>query len=289
MRLLEYTADESLDGRQLLVLLRRLCCSAGIITQLKNNGGLTVNGTEARTIDTLRKGDIIRIMLEDESGIVPNSSLHADIAYEDEDVVVFDKPAGMAVHPSFNHYDDTLANLFAARYPDCAFRSVNRLDRNTSGLCAVAKNRLAASRLAGNSPDRLQKLYYAVAGGKTDAEGVITAPIARISDSIINREVRADGQYASTRYRTLSSCREFSYLEITLETGRTHQIRVHFSYIGHPLLGDDLYGGSCALIRRHALHCGQITFKQPLTRKEITVTTPLHEDMKQLLTALDRL
>lgn len=283
MRKFEYTADGSFEGKQVSAFLRHIGCSSAIITKLKIGDRLTVNGKTVRTVDTLRGGDRISLLLEDESDIVPNDKLNVRTAYEDEDVIVYDKPADMAVHPSLNHYNDTLANHFAASFPDCTFRSVNRLDRNTSGLCAVAKNQLAAARLSGSTPDHPQKLYYAIVSGRLDDDGNITAPIARVSDSIINRTVRDDGQFASTSYHVLAACDTMSFLEITLETGRTHQIRVHFSYIGHPLLGDDMYGGSRELITRHALHCGKLTFRHPVTRETIVVTAPLHADMRGLV------
>lgn len=283
MRRFNYTADSSFEGKQVSAFLRHIGCSGAIITKLKIGDRLTVNGITVRTIDKLHDGDKISLLLEDESDIVSNGTLNVRVAYEDEDVIVYDKPADMAVHPSLNHYNDTLANCFAASFPDCTFRSVNRLDRNTSGLCAVAKNQLAAARLSGSSPDHPQKLYYAIVGGRLSGSGNITAPIARVSDSIMLRTVREDGQYASTSYRVLAANEAMSYVEITLETGRTHQIRVHFSYIGHPLLGDDLYGGSRELIGRHALHCGQLTFRHPVTRALITVKAPLHADMRELV------
>lgn len=227
------------------------------------------------------RGDVIVLHMDEFGGsanIVPNSSLSADIVYESRNLVVFNKPAGMPVHPSVRHRSDTLANLFAYLYPDCVFRAVNRLDKDTSGLCIIAKNAYAANLLQHDC----QKIYYAAVHGQTGMTGHIDAPIAREQESIIIRCVRSDGRRAVTDYRKITENEEFSLLEIHLETGRTHQIRVHMSYSGHPLAGDELYGGSRGRIGRQALHCGKITFREPETGEIITAEAELPEDMKSL-------
>lgn len=282
MRELRYTVGDSFDGKRAQAFLRHIGCSAAIISKLKKGECLTANGVKIRTIDILRGGDELCILLEDEGTIPPNPGLSVPVAYEDSDVAVFDKPAGMPVHPSPKHYGDTLANYFSALYPDSVFRSVNRLDKNTSGLCVTAKNKLSAAKLSGN----VKKKYYAIVGGKignAGDSGNITAPIARAEGSLIGRVVRDDGQFASTDYRVLFSCERFSFLEISLNTGRTHQIRVHFSHIGFPLLGDDLYGGDCTDIQRHALHCGEVSFSHPISGENICVKASIPEDMAGLL------
>lgn len=271
MRELSYRIDESFDGRQVCQLLRHYGYSRAIITSLKHNNRLTCNGSHIRTVDILKKGDVLRVKMEDETDLIPNKALDVPIIYEDDDIVVFNKPPFMAVHPSLKHYDDTLANYFTALYPNVAFRSINRLDRNTSGIVIAAKNQLAAANLSGNKNFHPQKLYYAVVKGditqKYGTAGEITAPIARVDDSIINREVRPDGQYAHTIFKVIKSSPEMSFLEISLVTGRTHQIRVHFSHIGFTLMGDDLYGGDMSFIGRQALHCGSGGIYSPCYKK----------------------
>ena len=167
------------------------------------------------------------------------------------------------------------------------FRSINRLDRNTSGLVLVAKNKLAAARLSGDSNFRPRKKYYAVVKGnvkeKYGDSGEIIAPIARVSESIINREVRSDGQFAHTVFKVIYADDNISLLEITLITGRTHQIRVHFSWAGYPLIGDDLYGGDTELLNRQALHCGELIFTHPITNKEILIRSDLPYDIRDML------
>lgn len=287
MRELVYNIDSEFDGKQVQQLLKHHGFSRSLISLLKNNDRLKCNGNHIRTIDYLKKGDCLTIKMEDKTDLVPNLSLNIPILYEDNDVIVFDKPPFMAVHPSLKHYDDTLANYFTALYPENTFRSINRLDRNTSGIVLVAKNQLAASQLSKNSFYKPHKFYYAIVSGDIEqsfgSSGEIIAPIARVSDSIINREVRLDGQHAHTVFKLVKGNGNISLLEIFLVTGRTHQIRVHFSSVGHVLLGDDLYGGDCELINRQALHCGFMSFIHPISNKKIIVNSPFPEDMKRII------
>lgn len=259
--------------------LRKHGFSRKLITKLKHSGGLTRGGAILRSVDTLNAGDRVCVRIEDSGAIIPNPDIKADIAFENEDVVVFDKPPGIAVHPSIVHYGDTLGNLFAALYPESAFRPIHRLDKDTSGLCACAKNKLAASLLGTG----VEKTYYAVTDGEIAQSGEISAPIGRADGSIIKREVRADGQPAVTLYKPILFKNGRTLLEITLKTGRTHQIRVHFSYIGFPLCGDDMYGGDRTEITRQALHCGKMRFKLPITGELTEIESPLPEDISKLL------
>lgn len=253
-----------------------------LITKLKASGGLTRGGKPLRTVDRVSAGDTVSVRMEDSGDIVPNPDIKAAIAFENEDVVVFDKPPNLPVHPSIVHYDDTLGNLYAALYPNSAFRPIHRLDKDTSGLVACAKNKLAAAML-GESGGRIEKTYFAVASGEISQSGKIDAPIGRADGSIIKREVRSDGQRAVTLYEPMLCKNGRTLLKITLKTGRTHQIRVHFAYIGHPLCGDDLYGGDRSDIKRQALHCGKMRLKLPLTGEVIEIESPLPDDIGRLL------
>lgn len=285
MRVITYNAD-GFEGREVIALLKHYGCSRRIITKLKNGGNLQINGKKARTVGILNSGDVVQITLDDEKTLVPNPELDVEAAYEDDDIVVFNKPANMATHPSIYHYRDTLGNCFAAKYPDCSFRAINRLDRNTSGLCLVAKNQLAAANLsfaANNHPD---KIYYAVVCGKITDSGEIIAPIGRVGDSIIKREVSENGLFAHTVYEPIVFSDEYTYVRVILKTGRTHQIRVHFSHIGHPLAGDDLYGNNTKDIKRQALHCGEISFIHPTTRKLTVVKAEPPQDMQKLISMI---
>ena len=254
--------------------------SAQMLRRLKAvPDGITRDGQHLRTVDPVRSGDVIQLHLPEQCAHEPNPALQVTAAYESAQVLVCEKPAGMPSHPSMLHRTDTLANWFAAYYPDCGFHLINRLDRNTSGLCLIAKTTYAANALCG----KVQKRYYALAGPGLHGSGTVDAPIARERESVITRCVSADGKPAVTHYRVLQETAHCTLLELTLETGRTHQIRVHLAHIGYPLLGDSLYGGDCTLLQAHALHCGMLAFPDPETGREICVKSPLRHDMQQLL------
>ncbi len=260
-------------------LLGKTGISKRLLIKLKRqNNGMTRNGVLIRSIDTVYDGDEIILRLEDSSFLEPNGNLHVAIAYEDENIVIFNKPSGMPVHPSIKHQGDTLGNYFAHLYPALTFRPINRLDSDTSGLCAVAKNSHCANKLQGN----IEKVYYAAAEGLIDEKGTIDAPIARQQESIITRCVRDDGQSAVTHYERVFHNDRFSFAEIHLETGRTHQIRVHFAHIGHPLAGDDMYGGKLDFINRQALHCGKMIFTDYVSGETKTVIAEISDDIKAL-------
>lgn len=260
-------------------LLDRKGVSRRLLTKLKRiDGGITRNGEPVRSIDTVFPGDEIVLHLEDGAALEPNGNLNVPVVFENESLVIFDKPGGMPVHPSIKHQGDTLGNFFAHCYPDMTFRPVNRLDRDTSGLCIAAKDAYAAKMLQGNC----QKVYFAAIHGIPEERGTIDAPIARAQESIILRCVREDGKPSVTDYIRMKVGEHYSLMEVRPRTGRTHQIRVHFAYIGHPLAGDDMYGGSREDIGRQALHCGEIAFTDPLSGDKITVTSPIPDDMAKL-------
>ena len=254
--------------------------SAQMIKRLKTvPDGMTRDGQHMRTVDPVGSGDVIVLHLPERCGHTPNPALHVPVVYESAQIAVCNKPAGMPVHPSMQHRDDTLANWFAAREPDSGFHLINRLDRNTSGLCVIAKTGYAAHCLRGGA----EKRYYALVKPGLHGSGTVDAPIARERESVITRCVRADGRPAVTHYRVLQETPDCTLLELTLETGRTHQIRVHMAYIGYPLLGDALYGGDCSLLPAHALHCGMMTLNDPDTNQTVTLHAPLRADMQNLL------
>ena len=280
MRKMTFSVTENENGMTALDFLRARGFSRRMVTKLKQTGGLTRGGEILRSVDGVSAGDTVCVAMEDSADIMPNGSISASAVYEDEDIVVFDKPPFLPVHQSVRHYGDTLANLFAALYPGLPFRPINRLDRNTSGLCVCAKNRFVAASAA----DTASKVYYAVADGDIRQAGTIDLPIDRENDSIIRRCVSPSGKRAVTHYEPIRHACGRTLLRIILETGRTHQIRVHFSYIGYPLCGDDMYGGDCTAINRQALHCGEVSFLQPYTGERITVRSELPDDITALIT-----
>ena len=257
------------------------------IIKLKHDPqGMLRNGLPVRSIDLLDCGDALRIQFQEDAltPVEAGEGITAPVAYEDRDTLVFLKPAGMPVHPSTNHYNDTLANVFASYCRDhgerLAFRPINRLDRDTTGLVVVAKNPLSAAKLW----RQVGKEYFAlVQGFLPEEDGCIDLPIGRENDSIIRREVRPDGKPARTRFRVLARGRQYTALGILLDTGRTHQIRVHFSHLGFPLVGDTLYGVPHPDLSHQALHCRKVWFPQMETGQLAVVTAPFPQDLLQLI------
>lgn len=256
------TVSPQQSGRSLGDILRGEGFSHRLITSLKRvDGGISLNGSPARTIDICRQGDVIALSNRDSKLPEPNYGLEVRTLFENDRVIVFDKPCNMPVHESALHRGDTLANAFAARCPGLSFRSVNRLDRDTCGCVICAKDPHAAMLLQRS----YQKRYVGICLGIFEQkQGIISAPIARERESIITRCVRDDGQPAVTEYRILEEYPNgFSLAEFTLHTGRTHQIRVHMSHIGHPIAGDGLYGGECPEYPVLRLCCAEAAFTLP--------------------------
>lgn len=282
MREIIFKIDDKNSGLMIRDFLRNFGVSSALLTKLKQDkNGIKLNGKFAKAIEVLKSGDTLTVNIKN-SGKMPEKfeCENVKVAYNDEDILVLNKPPLMPVHESRNHRGDTLANVAACYMEsDCAFRAVYRLDRDTSGLVLIAKNELAASKLAG----KIKKDYYAVVSGKFEGEGTIDLPIRRVRESIIERGVFDDGERAVTHYEAIKTDGENTLLKLNLETGRTHQIRVHFSHLGAPLLGDTLYGGSCEKINRQALHCKTIYFTHPITHEKITVDSDFPKDFKGLI------
>lgn len=263
-----------------------------IIHLKKTEKGILVNGDWAYVKTVLCPGDCMTITLTEESpseNIVP-VPMELDIVYEDEDILLLNKPSDTPVHPSVNNYDNTLANGTAYYYrqkgENFVFRCINRLDRDTTGLLILAKNALAASILSNQMKQReIHRTYLAVVRGTvTPPCGMIQAPIARKADSAIERCVDFErGERALTHYKTLKSENNLSLVEFSLETGRTHQIRVHMQYLGYPLLGDYLYNPDFSLINRVSLHSFSLAFTHPITGAFMRFSTPLPKDMADII------
>lgn len=281
MRIINFEITEKDDKKPIRTFLREFGVSASLLTKLKHTeNGITKNGVFAKTIEGLSTGDTLTIKIENSGSIARPMCIDIEIQYEDEDIIVLNKPPLMPVHESRNHIGDTLSNFVAYHCgKNMAFRAVYRLDRDTSGLVLVAKNELAAAKLAG----KIKKDYYAVVDGTIENDGIVDAPIARCGDSIIKRKVDENGETAITEYFPIKSNGNATLVKFNLKTGRTHQIRVHMEHIGHSLLGDKLYGGDCSLISRQALHCKDIYFTHPITEKPMHITCDFPNDMKNLV------
>lgn len=267
--------------------------SRQIIIQLKKTtDGILVNDQWAYAKTQLSEGDIMTIHLEENASsehIVP-VSLPLNIVYEDEDILVLNKAADMPVHPSINNYKNTLANGVASYYEkqgkSFVFRCINRLDRDTTGLLIIAKNALSASILSSQMKERkIHRTYLAICAGiPSPSYGTLDAPIGRKETSAIERCVDFEtGERAVTHYQVLKSGKDCSLLKLCLETGRTHQIRVHMQYLGHPLLGDYLYNPDYSRISRVALHSSELAFTHPITQTPLFFSAPLPVDMRNCL------
>ena len=289
MRKLDFLIEPAFDGVAAANFLRReKHFSYALVVKLRHNPDcLLLDGAPIRTIDKLKAGSVLSVIIPERSGeAIPNDTLSVTILYEDEDIVVFDKPAGLPVHPAKGHQTDTLANYYAARYPCSKFRVIGRLDMDTSGLVLTAKNSHAAAVL---TDETMEKQYLAVVSGTPDPPfGRIDHPIDDTDPEAHRRFVSENGRAAVTDYETVLSGKEFSLVRVMPKTGRTHQIRVHFSYIGHILLGDELYGGDREKIGRHALHRSSMTFIHPVTGEKMTFSSPLPEDMQKLVDEIMR-
>jgi 23S rRNA pseudouridine1911/1915/1917 synthase len=255
--------------------------------RIKNSGTFAINGTICNaTQANVKNGDIITYDILRPTDITPED-LPLDIRYEDEWLLIINKPAGQLVHPTTKESSGTVGNAlmhyFAAKGEAHAFHPVHRLDRDTSGLLLVAKGPQIQYQLSPKGCKNFQREYQAIIQGElTPAAGLIDEPIARALPSIILRKVSPDGQSARTHYRTVKTKGELSLIELQLETGRTHQIRVHMAHLGHPLLGDDLYGGNMDFIQRQALHAFRLSFKHPMTGENLSITAPPPADFLRI-------
>ena len=270
---MDIVIDKEQEGKTVLQYIKQnLTISAAHLKHLKfSDGGICVNGSHVTVRYMLRQGDVLSLATEDreEDCHIEPRDLPLTIAYEDDECIVPSKPSNMPTHPSCDHYDDTVANALAYRYAKegtpFVFRPVNRLDRNTSGLLLIAKSRISAGRLSREMANgRIKKSYIAILCGSLPSdEGVIETYMRRTAESIIVREncgKDEGGDYALTRYKTLLKKDGYSVVAASPITGRTHQLRVHFSGLSAPILGDDMYGEESELIDRHALHSTVLSF-----------------------------
>lgn len=272
------------------ILKNKLKMSERFIRKLKLNDKIICNGTPIKINDTIEAGNILNIDLnfEEESDNIDSVKIPFDILYEDDWLIVINKPVNMVVHPSVLHRDDSLANAvkfyLENKNEKIKMRFVNRLDRDTTGIVVFAKSEYIQESLASQMQDgRLIKEYRTIVEGTLKESGIIDKPIRRQEGSIMLREVAEDGERAVTHYEVLQSMNNMSFVKVILETGRTHQIRVHMKSIGHPLVGDDLYGDKSELIGRQALHAYKMEFIHPITNEKMEFISEIPDDMAKLI------
>ena len=292
-RTIEYTIPESQNGLRVEQFLRRKGYSRQNLTEIKRMPqSILVNGIHYYMRQTLATGDHLQVCIceTESSEKIPPVKLPLNIIYEDEDILVINKPAGMPIHPSMKNYYNSLANALAWYYQyqgkPFIFRCSNRLDRDTSGLTVISKHLVSASIMADMTKKRLVHREYLaiVKGDLTPPAGTITATLSRKEGSIIERTVDFDhGEEAITHYKLVKKENGHSLVSLQLETGRTHQIRIHMKYLGYPLIGDYLYNPDMEHITRQALHSYHMEFPHPITGQKMTFTAPLPPDMSAII------
>lgn len=257
--------------------------------------GILADGVQVTVKQRVVAGQILTVCIEDttgkESRVAPREGA-VEILYEDEDIVFVNKPAGVVVHPSHGHFYDSIGNYLAYHYEqlgqDVICRVIGRLDKDTSGVLLFAKNQAAAARMTAQKKNGMSsRTYLAVVNGHLPERcGEIDLPLERMPEELMLQQVSENGLSAHTMYQVRQEYERYSLLSVQIATGRTHQIRVHMASIGHPLLGDSLYGGQDFLdtrINRAALHSAEVTCRQPFTGEQIRVESPLPEDMRKLI------
>ena len=292
-RNIDYIIDEDSAGLRVEQFLRRKRYSGQNLSEIKRMPkSILVNGVHYYMRQELSTGDHlqVRICETQNSEKIPPTKLPLDIIYEDEDLLVLNKPAGMPIHPSLNNYTNSIANALAYYFQSQGkpfiFRCCNRLDRDTSGLTIVSKHLVSGSILSDMTKYReVHREYLAIARGSvTPSEGTIQAPLGRKEGTIIERTVDWEhGEDAVTHYKVVKEANGHSLVSLRLETGRTHQIRIHMKYLGYPLIGDYLYNPDMEYMTRQALHSHHIEFTHPITGAHMSFTAPLPEDMARVM------
>ena len=292
-RNIDYIIDKDSAGLRVEQFLRRKRYSGQNLSEIKRMPkSILVNGVHYYMRQELSKGDHlqVRICETKNSEKIPPTNLPLNIIYEDEDLLVLNKPAGMPIHPSLNNYTNSIANALAYYFQSQGkpfiFRCCNRLDRDTSGLTIVSKHLVSGSILSDMTKYReVHREYLAIARGSvTPSEGTIQAPLGRKEGTIIERTVDWEhGEDAVTHYKVVKEANGHSLVSLRLETGRTHQIRIHMKYLGYPLIGDYLYNPDMEYMTRQALHSHHMEFTHPITGEHMSFTAPLPEDMARVM------
>ncbi len=303
MRKIRYDITTEYDGMKISRFLQLKGYSEKNLTVLRGQEEtIYLNGRPVHMNETICQGDSIEVYIpevEEATAVVP-VNIPIEVVYEDEDIIVINKPANMPIHPSRMHQNNSLANALAYYYKKdlddkdavdnkFVFRCINRLDRDTTGLTIVAKHMVSAAILYNEMKGRdIRRTYYAIveeaADNRLTDSRIIDAPIGRVDEQGIARRVDYEnGQPAVTHYEVIDRVGDLALVQLKLETGRTHQIRVHMSYIGHPLIGDNIYNPRNSIMDRQALHAGELEFIHPITGEKLIIKADIPEDMKRVL------
>ncbi len=292
-RILTYPVPPLEEGLCVAQFLKKRRYSSANITDLKKmEESILINGSPAFMVARLHAGDVLTVRIRElvSSPKIPPSPIPLNIVYEDEDLLVVNKPADMPIHPSMHNYTNSLGNAaawyFAQQNCPFVFRCINRLDHNTSGLTIIAKHLVSGSILSSMVKGReIHREYLGIVRGTlTPPSGTITAPLGRKPGSIIERTIDFEnGESAVTHYQAIAVRNGHTLVRLHLETGRTHQIRIHMKYLGHPLIGDSLYNPDMEWIQRQALHSYRLCFTHPITGEAMEFTSPLPKDMCRVL------
>lgn len=289
---LEYIVNDSTKYTNIRqVLIHEFNLSDRLILRLKRASQIYLNGYTTHIHNTLSLHDTVSVDISFEEACenIVASKMNLDILYEDDALLIINKPPNTPVHPSLNHYEDSLSNgvkyYFESINLKRKIRPINRLDKDTSGIVLFAKNEYVQECLIKQmKTNAFEKEYLAIVNGVVEKEiQTVVAPIARKDTSIIERCIRDDGDYAETHIELIKSFGDYSLIKCKLKTGRTHQIRVHTKHIGHPILGDTLYGVASALIGRQALHAYKVKFIHPLTKQILNIECNLPKDMSSII------
>ena len=292
-RILTYPVPPLEEGLCVAQILKKRRYSSANITDLKKmEESILINGSPAFMVARLHAGDVLTVRIRElvSSPKIPPSPIPLNIVYEDEDLLVVNKPADMPIHPSMHNYTNSLGNAaawyFAQQNCPFVFRCINRLDHNTSVLTIIAKHLVSGSILSSMVKGReIHREYLGIVRGTlTPPSGTITAPLGRKPGSVIERTIDfANGESAVTHYQAIAVRNGHTLVRLHLETGRTHQIRIHMKYLGHPLIGDSLYNPDMEWIQRQALHSYRLCFTHPITGEAMEFTSPLPKDMCRVL------
>ncbi|GAU77374.1 RluA family pseudouridine synthase [Fusibacter sp. 3D3] len=290
---LEYQVEAKENGLKVIdVVATCMNISSRLIRKCKSNHNILLNRKKTSVNQIVNAGDVITLMLDHDENTFEANPIEINIVFESADMMAINKPPFLVVHPTKGHPEGTLANAISyyqyKSNQNFKTRFINRLDRDTSGIVLIAKNAYAQQFISEQMQnDAVDKIYYAVVEGVlTSDRGTINEPIERAEEGDILRIVRPDGLPSITHYEVIERFKGFSLLRVKLETGRTHQIRVHLAHIGHGIVGDHLYGNVSDLIERQALHCFEMAFKKPRGSEWIVVNAPLPEDITELIESL---